>query len=178
MIIRTGADARTNFNAITCTIFPTVDTYSVNISNSYMDQKLVGTVRMGRNLLATAQSASGYSLGSSEDWLIHYKLATSHVLRNGTSQACERSEDNKPGLIPVAEENIDNAPIALNRTTSTPKVWYYPQNCVWSFYKGPIDGISGYMAEIFDDQQLIWGQRLGGGTKVPYTCDRSTKGVM
>jgi hypothetical protein len=162
MIIRTGADPGTNYEAITCTIFPTVDTYSVNISNSYMDQKLIGTVRMGWNRLATAQSASGSFLGSSEDWMIHYKLATSHVLRNGTVQACERSEDKKPSLIPVAEENIDKAPRISNRTTSTPNIWYYPQDCVWSFYKAPIDGISDYMAEIFNDQQLIWGQRLGG----------------
>lgn len=150
MIYKASTDA-TNFSAVSCTLFPTMKTYGVNITKSVMYEQLILERRIGSNILA------------SNDSFIGFKLATGTTLRNGKNVTCQRKSSSAIGYTKVAQGNVDAAPAyGTNLTEDASTVWYYPSDCVYSLAKFSIDGIEAYISEIFDDQKLIWASRRGG----------------
>lgn len=77
MMYRKSFD-QANVSAISCAIFPEVQTYHVNITKGKLMETLVDSVQIGRNALPVIRPYTfSYDL-----WTSH-KRATSYVLRNG-----------------------------------------------------------------------------------------------
>lgn len=145
----------TDFRAVQCSLFPTVDTYGVNITNSIIMEQLVERVPMMRNHMPSDPTHfQDYDI----ERIFSHKMVTESVLRNGSQEVCGGSRKPEPGRVKVsADNNISNVQSANGSSHDT--VLYYPADCVWSFGMGASSGIDRSLQTIFHDQELIWGGR-------------------
>jgi hypothetical protein len=150
---------QTNYTAYRCSIFPTMNTYGVNISKTRLEETLLDSVPVGVNMISVVNKTV-------DERQTQFKRASSFVLRNGVREACTRRDTPSPGFEMVAEANIDAAPDPkLGYPTDVEKrVWYYPTDCVWRFGQGAAMGTRFYIQQIYEEQLLTYYQSLQVGT--------------
>lgn len=137
----------TLWQAMNCSLLPTLNTYAVNVSNSIMNETLVYSVQIP----STGQSNSAYS----------HRLVTNRTLRNGYWNDCSESKPLDPGSSWMDDDSKA----------------HYPRDCVWSFSKAAADSIFTYLSDLFNGEKLYWtqdasvievlGQLLPGDLKAP-----------
>jgi hypothetical protein len=144
---------QTNYTAYRCSIFPTINTYGVNITKAVLEEKLLDSVPVGVNMISAVNKTV-------DERQTQFKRASSYILRNGVREACTRRDTPSPGFEMVAEANIDSAPDPkLGYPADVEKrAWYYPTDCVWRFGQGAAMGTRFYMQQIFDEQLLAYYQ--------------------
>lgn len=147
-----------NYSAISCYIYPSVITYGARIHKSRLEESVINVKRIGDSPLPRVMPSID------TEYQVYYKLATTRVLQNGMFRTCDPKTVPGPGLLPVSEVNVDDEPGALFNSYAKPKIYYFPTACVWSFYKGPTQGIQNYLKEVFDGQKVTWGQNSLGNT--------------
>ena len=142
----TGDQGDSQNSALNCSIFPSVKTYSANISNSTLSETLISSIPIGYNVL-----------GRNGPDPSRYRLATSRTLRNGTWKECTGQEKPQPGLVKVAHGNIDRIPrYNYSRIDEEWQVLWYPEDCVWSFGTAASNGIVSYVETILHNQTFVY----------------------
>jgi hypothetical protein len=153
-----------NVSGLSCSIYPVVKTYGVNISHGIMQEKLLQVTRIGESPLSDKE--------------VRYKLATNRTLHNGTWKACQRQKTNSTGFRSVPTPNIEAAPWAAanpsasvtglppgwvlnDQSEADSELWYYPEDCVWSISVPAVRSIETCFKEIFDKQVLLWPSGVG-----------------
>ena len=144
MIYRPEFDNYTYYKAISCDLFPTVNTYAARYHNGVLRETLVGSERMGEDI----------AFGSSTI----YRLATKQTLRNGTLATCTERNTTSNDYDAVARANIGAAPINASRAalegTPAAEVVYYPLDCLYAFSRASASGIHIHLETAFKDQWL------------------------
>jgi hypothetical protein len=145
----------TGVSALSCSIYPVVKTYGVNMTNGNLTETLLDVTRISDTFSST--------------WFA-FTLAANHTLRNSTRVSCDRQRNEAPGYIRIDQVDDDGAAerkVPTNPVGDFPKetdVWYYPDDCVWSFGDQSTQGIEAYFREIFNQPTMVWGNRLGGNS--------------
>jgi hypothetical protein len=137
-LYRTSTDSSV-WQATNCSLYPTVRTYAVNITNSFMNETLVESTQIPSRIQPQGQYLP-YS----------HRLVTNRTLRNGIWEDCVETR----GPDPHAEELVD---IDRNNIST---IKYYPADCVWSFSKLTARDILTYLTELFDQEKLYWSQNV------------------
>ena len=145
------------FAAVQCSLYPTVNTYSVNITNSVMNEQLVESTPIMRNGMRLKPSLEQ---DRRDNRTFPYKMATTHTLRNGIRELCIGSKDPIPGLVKVFLQRDDISRGRLVNASVPDVALYYPADCVWAFSMGASSGIRQALQNIFHDQALTWGGRM------------------
>ncbi|KAF2631181.1 hypothetical protein BU25DRAFT_386135 [Macroventuria anomochaeta] len=122
------------WQAMNCSLLPTVNTYAVNITNSIMNETLIDSVQIP----SSDDASSAYS----------HRLVTNRTLRNGVWKDCTGATNLNPQLDETTE--VDDR----IRVGSM----YYPKDCVWSFGKSAADSIFTYLVDLFNGENLYWTQ--------------------
>jgi hypothetical protein len=143
------------YQAISCSLLPSVNTYAVAYDKTVLKETLLSSVVVGQNLNTT-------------EYQVWWKLATSHTLRNGSRELCDRRKTPSPGFAWVAAGNIDASPRNISSSTDISQdlleAWYMPEDCVWTFLHPGAYGIRSYLETIFDHQQYGIGPKYLLGT--------------
>lgn len=159
MVLVRGA-GQTNYSAYSCSLYPTLNTYEVNITKSVMREKLLESVPIGVNLISLVNTTA-------DERPIQFKRASSFRFVNGSRQDCERRETAGPGFDAVAEANVNAAPNTAKYPPDVQKrIWHYPKDCVWRFGQGTAMGITDYLKEIFEEK-LFYYEQMTMGTAGP-----------
>ena len=172
-----------DYHAVQCRIYPTVNTYGVNITNGLLEENLISRTRIPYTYYLN------YNETLEDSALTHnnYRMATTHTLRNGTRELCTGSKDPQPDMIRFAKKVGEKTEEHFYNGTYTTKTydlgmgWYYPRDCVWSFYTGSTDGIRASFSRLFDDQRLIlWRHTLNGSLQLRalYRLQEDNKGYV
>ncbi|KAI0876500.1 hypothetical protein GGS24DRAFT_488558 [Hypoxylon argillaceum] len=128
-------------SAFHCTIAPCVQTYSALMVDSTLNETVLSSTIMGFQ--------DDLNRGSSPSY---YRLVTSQTLRKGQEEACISSENEGPGLIKVANANVDAAPdYSLKNALD---IAWYPEDCVWSFGFDSRSGILGELRRQLDNLDM------------------------
>lgn len=99
-----------------------VNTYAVNVTKGNMREELINTTRIGTSLLA---------VNAGPDIFVHYKLATSRTLRNGTWTTYDGQRSAATGSMLIARANIDSTAVYVHSASAEASdLWYYPEDCV------------------------------------------------
>ena len=144
MIYRPEFDNYTRYNAISCDVYPTVNTYTARYHNGILKETLVDSQRMGEDI--------AFGRGTI------FRLATKQTPRNGTLTACTERSTPAPGYEGVARANVGAAPINASLSalegTSAVEVVYYPLDCVYAFSRASATGIQNHFETTFKNQWL------------------------
>jgi hypothetical protein len=134
------------YQAISCSLYPSVNTYTVEYNNAVLNETLISSVPVGQNILRD----------NSSEYLVWWKLGTTHTLRNGSRRVCDRMKTPSPGYVLVAEGNIDASPRNISRTADIPhdlgETWYIPEDCIWTLLYPAAYGIQDYLKLVFDHE--------------------------
>jgi hypothetical protein len=135
--------------AISCSFFPTVNTYSARITDSVLSEELVRSVPLGLNQILPAHPE--WSKG---EFAISHKIGTTRTIQGGREIMCEPQEHPAPGYDPIAQSNILNPGSRIGDfgLVNNTRVLYLPQDCVWQFGTHAIAGIHKYLNYIFGDR--------------------------
>ncbi|KAF1848787.1 uncharacterized protein K460DRAFT_275609 [Cucurbitaria berberidis CBS 394.84] len=147
-----------SYTAINCSIFPSLNTYEVVIKNTVMEEKLLESIPIGYNLVPVVTDKAN------NEWDIPWKRATSYTLRNGIREVCNRQDTPGSSLGQVASANVDDSPMSPDLADVEKKLWYYPEDCIWSFGLAAASGTGEYLKGIFNKQQLYWNQAGAGNS--------------
>ena len=145
------------FSAVQCSLYPAVNTYGVNITNSVMSEQIVESSPIMPHGMRLKPSLEQ---DRRDNFSFPYKMATSHTLRNGSREVCLGSRDPTPDLVKVFLQRED---VLLGKSinVSVPDVaLYYPEDCVWTFGMGASSDIQQALQKISHEQELIGGGRM------------------
>jgi hypothetical protein len=158
---------RTHFEAndtkgINCTLFPTVNTYKVEIKDTRLEETLIRKVPFDIHYAGNVTNAAGAEVtetGDNGSGIYLYSLASNQTLRNGVSVECTGSKDPGPGLVGYFKTKTEytNQLGLLERTSLR---WYYPADCLWFIGKGAVKGMEQHFAENFYDQEMTAARAL------------------
>jgi hypothetical protein len=153
-----------NFSAVNCTVFPTVNTYSVEIADTLLKETLLNSVPLDLSDSGNTTNAAGDTEGwNPTDSLDMFALATNYTLRDGNMEPCTGSAVPAPGLIQhfkLKTEHIDEDGIIFRTSTR----WYYPKDCLWGMSIPATSGMRRHFDTMFSEQILTaWGQALTKG---------------
>lgn len=129
------------WQAIECSLFPTVNTYAVSFKDTIMKESLIKSIRMPSNPLG--------DVGRNETYAEYQRLAYSHrlvadrTLREGTWQECTNLTGFHKDVVQI--------------NTGPDTTGFYFKDCTYSFSRALAGGISLYIDELFDNQRLYWG---------------------
>jgi hypothetical protein len=148
MLYRPDPTIRTEYKALSCALYPSVNTYAAEVHTSVLKERLIESVPIGLNLLVVNQS-----MATEPD----FKLARSHTIRNGSSVNCIGLKDPASNRLGIALGNVDKAPTDwtapdLNATDYN-RMWY-PEDCVWALYHPSAYDIHNHLNLTFQAQQL------------------------
>jgi hypothetical protein len=131
----------TEYQAITCGLYPTVNTIKATYHNGVLKEEVVKSVRIGEDV-AFGRSTS-------------FRLATKQTLRNGTETTCDEQTSDTPGYLPVAKSNIDSAPVNITyldaEGSGAEPVWY-PEDCVWALFRSSTSAIQYHLQALYGQQ--------------------------
>lgn len=143
-----GDNAWLKPTAVSCSVYPTYNTYYTDIHKGFLRETLVSSKRIGPNVFE-----------EKDEVMTMWKLATSNTLRNGKWEACLAKKEPYPGFTRVAHGNIDttsNHSMWDNIDEKDKETWWYPDDCVWSMGRAASVGITRYLEEIFSNQKQLW----------------------
>jgi hypothetical protein len=135
------------YQAISCSLHPHVNTYTAEIESNTLKENLVKSIPLGYK--------------KEDEVAMHdpafLTLATSHALRNGVQEACDRREQPAPGYAGIGQMNIEASPNVTQSklVNQTDRVWYVPEDCVWTFGFFPYFSIQQQLTKIFDDKNIL-----------------------
>ncbi|KAI4711434.1 hypothetical protein J4E89_003999 [Alternaria sp. Ai002NY15] len=132
------------YQAMTCGIYPTVNTIKATYHNGVLKEEIVKSVRIGEDLAFGGTTA--------------FRLATKQTIRNGTETTCDVKTSETPGYLAVARGNIDAAPInttSLDSEGPGAELVWYPEDCVWSLFTGSMTGIQTHLQAVYGQQFLM-----------------------
>jgi hypothetical protein len=145
------------YQAISCSLHPNVNTYTAEIKANTLRENLVQSIPLGYKKYDKADVRSPAYL----------TLATSHALRNGVQEACDRREQPAPGYARIGQMNIEASPNITQSSliNQTDRAWYTPEDCVWKFGFVPYFSIQQQLTNIFDDKNILIHVAANDGTK-------------
>ena len=132
------------YQAMTCGIYPTVNTIKATYHNGVLKEEMVESVRIGEDLAFGGTTS--------------FRLATKQTIRNGTETTCDVKTSETPGYLAVARGNIDAAPInttSLDSEGPGAELVWYPEDCVWSLFTGSMTGIQTHLQAVYGQQFLM-----------------------
>jgi hypothetical protein len=152
------------YQAISCSLHPHVNTYTAEIEGNTLKENPVKSIPLGYKK----------QHGAAMHDPAHLTLATSHALRNGVQEACDRHEQPAPGYVGVGQMNIEASPnVNQSRLVNqTDRVWYVPEDCVWTFGFLPHFSIQKHLTNIFDDKNIFIFGGIHDGTNYLRTLYR------
>jgi hypothetical protein len=166
-----------DYQALKCSLFPTVNTYTSIIESTKLKEVLIGSVPF---VPLPERSSTGLSDDVEYDSLSPYwylRMVTERTFRNGIEESCTGSENPGPGLIKLMKKTEDPTTANLTDPASVHATWkwrYFPEDCVWTMHLFSVQGMGTTFTEIFDDKKLAMGQR--GGVDGPAQLRRLFKG--
>jgi hypothetical protein len=135
-------DGCMDWQAVQCSLFPTVNTYALEIKNSKMNETLLESTPIPSNPLGDTQQNTSYA--EYERLSYSHRLIANRTLRNGVWKECEQ----------MSEFDLDIKPIYTGLNT----LEYYHKDCIWGFSRALAGQVSLYLAELFDNQTLRYGK--------------------
>jgi hypothetical protein len=152
------------YQAISCSLHPHVNTYTAEIKANTLREHPVKSIPLGYKK----------QHGSTMHDPAYLTLATSHALRNGVQEACDRREQPAPGYVGVGQMNIEASPNITQSSliNQTDRVWYTPEDCVWTFGFLPYFSIKEQLTNIFDDKNILISGVVNDGTNYLRTLYR------
>jgi hypothetical protein len=152
------------YQAISCSLHPHVNTYTAEIKANTLREHPVKSIPLGYKK----------QHGSTMHDPAYLTLATSHALRNGVQEACDRREQPAPGYVGVGQMNIEASPNITQSSliNQTDRVWYTPEDCVWTFGFLPYFSIKEQLTNIFDDKNILIFGVVNDGTNYLRTLYR------
>jgi hypothetical protein len=149
MLYRPDQTKRAEYRAISCALYPSVNTYTAEVHTGVLKERLIESVPVGMNLLIVNQSVDAEP---------DFKLARSHTIRNGSSVTCIGVGQPAPDRFGIAMASIDAAPLDNDAPdlveSDYDKLWYL-QDCVWAFYPPSVFGIHSHLNTTFQSQELL-----------------------
>ena len=152
-----------NFKAVGCELFPTVNTYAVNITKGQMKERLVDQIPVSLLRYKEPHKASGRYQDQSSFWYTH-SMSTNYTLRNGIRESCEGSEKPQPGyrlFFKTANDSVISDPEHNTTERLGWQWWYYPPDCVWTMNRLTTYSIIYAWDTLFDGQTLNQSRRGG-----------------
>jgi hypothetical protein len=150
--------------AVNCSLFPTVNTYSVKVEKSVLEETLLSSIPLEYGGPGNIKNAAGVEEAEEPSYEPNlYALATNFTLRNGIMEPCTGSADPAPGLVKhfKVKKNVLGMYGAINRTSTR---WYYPEDCLWVMSEPAYRGMRRHFDTMFDEQNLTsTGTALAGG---------------
>jgi hypothetical protein len=143
-----GEDAWLRPTAVSCSLYPTYNTYHTGVEKGFLKETLISSRRIGPNIFE-----------EKDEVMTMWKLATKDTLRNGNWEPCIARKDPHPGFTQVANGNIDatsNHSVWEDINDNDKEAWWYPDDCVWSMGRAASVGITRYLEEIFSNQKQLW----------------------
>lgn len=150
----------TKYKASRCSIFPSINTYGVEIRGTILRETLLESAPLGTNMLNQTSSTE------IPDLAFAWKHATKAILNNGTKQECARRTTPSPGFSKVIEPLLD--PVTLDEKLRYPKEnmsrigYYYPEDCIYRFGSNASVGIAWYLKRLFGSQQMYFEHEIAG----------------
>lgn len=95
MLFRQRGDT-TDFAAVQCSLFPSVNTYAVNTTDSIMSEQQIESLPLLRHGMRSNPSLAA---DRNDTLIFPYKMATNHTYRNGSRELCKGSKDPALGLV-------------------------------------------------------------------------------
>lgn len=138
-VVPNGSEKIT-WDAVKCSLFPTVNTYAVEIKDAVMKETLIKSAQIPSNPLGDKVQTDPFA--EYERLAYSHRLIASQTLRDGLWEDCNE--------LTGFNEN------AFRVFTGPNTTGYYHRDCVYSFSRAAAGGISLYFAELFDDQKLHW----------------------
>jgi hypothetical protein len=134
------------YQAISCSLHPNVNTYTAEIKENSLRENLVQSIPLGYKKGKVAMHDPAF-----------LTLTTSHALRNGVQEPCDRREQPAPGYVGVGQMDIEASPnVAQSKPINqTDRVLYVPEDCVWTFGFLPHFSIRTYLKDIFDNKNIL-----------------------
>jgi hypothetical protein len=102
MLYRPDQNKKSEYKALSCALYPSVNTYAAEVHTSVLQESLIESVPIGMNLLIVNQS-----IATEPD----FKLARSYTSRNGSSVNCIGLKEQESNRFGVAMGNIDKPPV-------------------------------------------------------------------
>jgi hypothetical protein len=137
--------------AVNCSLFPTVDTYSVKVEKSILEETLLSSIPLAYGGPGNYTNSAGVAEGPSYEPEM-YSFATNFTFRNGVMEPCTGSADPAPGLIKhfkIKKYVIMSG--AIHRISTR---WYYPEDCLWVMSEPAYRGVRRHLDNMFDKQNL------------------------
>lgn len=154
-LFRPEAQSGDNITAVNCTIFPTVDTYRVDVRNTLLTETLVDRTPMDIYYAGDVFDVAGDMINDTivTNGLYSYALASNHTFRDGVQMDCKGSKDPGPGLIRHYKVQSQQRVRGLVQRTSLQ--WYFPADCLWFVGLGTAQGIYQQLDTMFDEQEML-----------------------
>jgi hypothetical protein len=153
-----------DYEALNCSLFPTVNTYTANIESTILKEVLIDNVPL---VSLEEQLPPGLSddveYNTLNTWWFS-NMVTERTFRDGVEESCVGSENPGPGLVKIIQSTGD--PTTANSTDpasvdATWRWWYFPEDCVWSMHRFSVAGMQATFKEMFDDGELNMGSKGG-----------------
>lgn len=119
----------TLWQAMSCSLLPTVNTYAINVTNSIMNETLIDSLQIPSSI----ESGSAWS----------HRLVANQTLRNGSWESCLETDDLRTDAIEIIDYRSSRK---------------YPKDCVWSFNAAAADSVFTYLSDLFNGERLYWTQ--------------------
>lgn len=152
------------WTVVNCSLFPTIDTYSVSIQNATLKEVRVDTTylpSLGEQFENPNVTDGNFNnLG----FMYSHRAVSVYTMRNGTKVACESSDIKGPGLVIALESSDDPTYVNLTGHTNPSAGWkwsYYPDDCVWTIVRFCISSMQDTLNGVFQDQNVSMGLNRG-----------------
>lgn len=166
----------TEYSAVQCKLYPTVNTYGVNITNGVLEEKVINSTRIPYTYYENLEGDNA-ALDHRPQAHWPYRTATPYMMRNGSQELCTGSPDPQPGMEifdkKIGEQIVEKPstdPWNNTNLTSTEDlgtIWYYSEDCVWYFWVGSTNSIHDTFQNLFDHQRLTyWRTTLNGSLQL------------
>ncbi len=134
----------TEYQAITCGLYPAVKTFSATYHDGVLKEELIKSIRIGQDVAFGGVTS--------------FRLATKQTLRNGVETTCDERTSEAPGYIAVARSNVDAAPVNITymdmEGPGAEPVWY-PEDCVWSLFVRSTSAVWSHLDAIYGEQFVL-----------------------
>lgn len=154
-LLRPEAQSGTNITAVNCTIFPTVNTYRVDVKNTILTETLVDSTPMDISYAGDVFDVAGEIVNDTivTNGLYSYALASNRTFRDGVQMDCSGSKDPGPGMVRHYKVQSERRVRGLIQRTSLQ--WYFPADCLWFLGLGTSKGIQQQFDTMFDGQEML-----------------------
>jgi hypothetical protein len=154
----------TTWRATNCRLFPTINTYAARIKNSQLEENLIDTVPLTRIGAQFDVPPRGDGEFRNQVFNWSHRMTTNSMIRNGTRESCEGSENPASGLTRFMKSS-DEATY-VNKTGHTNpsagwKWWYFPKRCDWALSSFSTAAMKDTLKEVFHNQNVSTGYHGG-----------------